>query len=163
MGVDGRSKRALSVDIDGIYVVASILLSGPAGANKSAIARQIIAEHPGLMVAADFQSIVVALLLLQRQPDGRYPIRPEAVLPLAEYIRRSIITAATAREIDVVATNSDGDAARRAFLLNTLGPTATERVEDPGRQVVTARLSDPTTGDLSPECEQAVSRWYERL
>ena len=140
----------------------SILLSGPAGAAKSQLARELLAESPHLAVAADFQSIYAALLLLERGPDGRYPARIEALLPLVEYVRRATITAARNREIDVIATNSDGDPARRAFLLQELGD-ATERVVDPGRQVVAARLAEPSTGKLSGQCGAAIGRWYGRL
>ena len=63
-----------------------------------------------------------------------------------------IITGAVARQIDVIATNSDGDPARREFLLGQLGPGATEQIVDPGEGIVGARLSDPETGILSPEC-----------
>lgn len=140
----------------------SLLLSGPAGAGKSQIARELLAAHDGPAVAADFQSIVVALLLLERGADGRYPIRPEWILPLGEYVRRAAITGAVNREIPVIATNSDGSEARRAFLLAQLGPGATERIIDPGRDVVAARLADPATGDLAAECEVAISRWYAR-
>ena len=142
--------------------MASILLSGPAGAAKSQVARQLLAEHPGLAVAADFQAIVAALLLLERGQDGKYPVRPEWVLPLAEYIRRATITGARAREVDVIATNSDGSPERRRFLLQQLGDGASERVIDPGRAVVAARLADPATGELSGQCEAAINRWYRR-
>ena len=57
----------------------STLLSGPAGANKSALARRLLREASEPTVAADFQSIVAALLLLERGPDGKYPIRPDFV------------------------------------------------------------------------------------
>ena len=63
-----------------------ILISGPAGANKSALARQILEEQPGLAAVADIQAIVVALQLLQRLADGRYPVRNPEILPLAEYV-----------------------------------------------------------------------------
>ena len=43
------------------------------------------------MVAADFQTILAALTLLERQPDGRYPQRRESqaswLLPLTEYVQ----------------------------------------------------------------------------
>ena len=55
---------------------------------------------------------------------GRYPLRNERLLPLTEYVRRAIITGATDRDITVIATNSDGDPARRAFLLGQLGEGA---------------------------------------
>lgn len=142
--------------------MTSILLSGPAGAGKSAIARSLLAASNAPTVAADFQSLVVALLLLERGADGRYPIRPAWVLPLAEYVRRAVVTGAVNRELSVVLTNSDGSEARRRFLLEQLGPGATERIVDPGRGVVAARLADPATGELSPECELAIDRWYAR-
>ena len=80
----------------------------------------------GPTVAADFQSILAALMLLERLPNGRYPNRIEAqaswLLPMAEAIRQTIITIAIDRDIDVVATNSDGSPERRGFLLGRLGP-----------------------------------------
>ena len=142
----------------------SILLSGPAGAGKSQEARRLLAETPGLSAVVDFQSLVVALQQLQRDPEtGRYPERDPAILPLAEYLRRAALTAAREREIEVIATNSDGDPERRAFLLGLLGPEAVERVVDPGIEVVRARLADPLTGILSAECQQAIGRWYDRI
>ena len=51
---------------------------------------------------------------------------------------------------------------RRAFLLGQLGAGATERIVDPGRNIVEARLSDPETGVLSSECDSAIGRWYSR-
>ena len=143
--------------------MASLLLSGPAGANKSALARRLLLENPQLAVIADFQLVYRALTDVARGRDGRYPLRDERLLPLTEYIRRAVITGAVAQEIDVIATNSDGDAARRAFLLSQLGEDATERIIDPGRAIVEARLSDPETGELSDECAQASGRWYGRL
>ena len=101
------------------------LISGPAGANKTAHARQLIENAATPMVAADFQSIYAALLLLERQPNGRYPERLESqayALPMAEYLRRVIMTIAAERGIDVVATNSDGSPVRRRALLDALGP-----------------------------------------
>ena len=142
--------------------MAGLLISGPAGSNKSAVAREALAAATGLSIAADFQAIYSALLLLERGPDGRYPARVEALLPLVEYTRRAVITGARSREIGIIATNSDGDPARRALLLSELGAGATERVIDPGEDVVRARLADPVTGDLSPDCGQAISRWYRR-
>ena len=119
----------------------------------------------GPMVAADFQAILAALLLLERLPNGRYPNRNPAqaawLLPMAEAIRQTIITFAEEREIDVVATNSDGSPDRRGFLLGRLGPGATERIIDPGISVVTERLS--VEGELSIDCGKAITRWYGRV
>ncbi|MCY3813972.1 MAG: hypothetical protein OXH15_19445 [Gammaproteobacteria bacterium] len=143
--------------------MAGVLLSGPAGAGKSQLARQLLAQLEGPAVAADFQSIVVALLLLERAGDGRYPVRPDWILPLAEYVRRAVVTGAVNRDMSVVLTNSDGDPERRRFLLDLLGDGASERVFDPGRDVVAARLADAVTGQLSAQCESAIARWYARL
>ena len=145
--------------------MANLLISGPAGAGKSQAARAELAASNEPTVAADFQSLYAALLLLERQPDGRYPEREERhlayVLPMAEYLRRTILTAAAARGLRVVATNSDGDAGRRGFLLGELGPGSVERVIDPGIDVVVSNLQGPD-GITSEQCQQAINRWYRR-
>ena len=140
----------------------SILLSGPAGAAKSALARRLLAESSELAAIADFQSVYVTLTGDARGPDGRYPLRNDTLLPLTEYVRRAIITGAVVRDISIIGTNSDGDPGRRETMLARLGAGATERIVDPGRAVVSARLADPETGVLSDECEAAINRWYGR-
>ena len=145
--------------------MAGVLISGPAGASKSAVARQLLAAarlDGSLTVAADFQSIYAALALVERDPDGRYPLRDARLLPIVEYVRRAIITSALSRGIDTIATNSDGDPARRAFLVSQLGAGATERIVDPGIEVVSARLADPVSGELSEDCAAAIGRWFGR-
>ena len=126
------------------------------------MARRLLVEHGGLAVVVDFQSLYAALTGDVRGPDGRYPLRDDRLLPLVEYTRRAAVTGAVNREVDVIATNSDGSDARRAFLLEQLGAGATERIVDPGRAVVAARLADPETGILSDECDSAIGRWYSR-
>ena len=143
----------------------SILLSGPAGAGKTALARELLSQFQGPGVVADFQSILAALLLLVRDSNGRYPPRLETqgyALPIAEYVRRAIMTVAAESEIEVIVTNSDGDPTRRNFLLAQLGPGAIERVIDPGIDVVKTRLAD-ANGLLSVSCGDAINRWYKRL
>ena len=140
--------------------MAGLLLSGPAGAGKSQEAARLAAEATAPTVIADFQAITVALLGHTRRPDGSYPKRPVWALPVIEHVRRVVIDAATEREMDVIATNSDGLPARRAALLDRLGPGSVERVIDPGREVVEARLTDSITGVLDEECSQAIGRWY---
>ena len=79
-------------------------------------------------------------------------------LSVAEFVRRTIISAAVARGIDILATNSDGSQERRDFLLGLLGAGATERIEDPGIETVRQRLA--VNGVVSPQCERAIGRWY---
>ena len=143
--------------------MGDILLSGPAGAGKTAEARRLLEAYPGPAVALDFQTLYSAVLLIERLEDGRYPQREpqhQFAYPLVEYLRRAALTAARDREIEVVLTNSDSDPARRATLLGLLKPGAREVVIDPGRAVVVERLSD-ADGVLSDQCADAVSRWFK--
>ena len=140
----------------------NLLLSGPAGAAKSEEAKARLRSASEPTIAADFQSITAALMLLERDAEGRYPVRPAWILPLAEYARRSIITAARGRDIAIVATNSDGDPERRKMMLDLLGPDADEEIIDPGEDIVRARLSSRKNGKLSRDCSKAINRWYGR-
>ena len=142
--------------------MAGILLSGPAGGGKSQAARDLLRDANEPTVASDFQSVVAAILLQERGPDGKYPLRPSWVLGLAEQVRRAIIDGATQRQIRLVITNSDGNPVRRAALLELLGPGSVERIINPGEAIVKARLSDEA-GVLSDDCEQAVNRWFGRV
>ena len=140
------------------------LISGPAGAGKTQEARRILSESAVPIVAVDFQSLYAALLLIERQPDGRYPerlARHGYVIPLVEYIRQAAITGAALMDVEVAMTNSDGSAIRRDELLRRLGPGAAELVIDPGRDVVRQRLA--VDGALSDQCDEAIERWYGRV
>ena len=142
----------------------NLLISGPAGAGKTEEARRLLATSSEPRVAADFQSILAAIMLLERNTDGRYPQRLASqaswLLPLVEYVRQTIISAAQERDVDVITTNSDGSPERRALLLSRLGPGATERVIDPGLAVVRDRLSDDG-GELTEQCQSAIGRWFK--
>lgn len=140
----------------------SRLISGPAGAGKSQVARERREHNDGPAVIADFQSIYAALAGDVRGPDGTFPARDERLLPTVEYVRRAVITAAVAREIDVIVTNSDGDPDRRRKLLSLLPEGSEEEIVDPGEEVVKARLASRRTGRLSQACASAVNRWYGR-
>ncbi len=143
----------------------NVLVSGPAGGGKSATVRRerellIAGGTPAIVV--EFQAIYAALSGDEHDPDtGRYPDRDPDLLPVTEYVRRAAITAATQRQIAVVASNSDGDPVRRSFLLSLLGLVAIEKIIDPGRAVVEARLAD-ADGALSEDCARAVNRWHRR-
>ena len=70
----------------------NVLLSGPAGAGKSAAAKEILDAADAPTVVIDFQSLYASVLGIERDPEtGRYPERllSQAYgLALAEYIRR---------------------------------------------------------------------------
>ena len=142
-----------------------LLLSGPAGGGKTGAALAELLDRTDPAVIIDFQQIYAALLGIKRNPEtGRFPERLDAdayALALAEFVRLSTIRAAREQEVDPIVTNSDGNRDRRGFLLGLLGPGATERVIDPGRDVVTARLS--VNGQLSRQCGDAIQRWFGRL
>ena len=141
----------------------NILVSGPAGAGKSDVARELRDEMDGPAVIADFQSLYAAISGDVRGPDGTFPMRDERLLPITEYVRRALISGAVSRQIGVVGTNSDGDPDRRAFLLEQLGEGSEEQVVDPGEDVVRSRLSNRRTGRISTACKAASDRWFRRL
>ena len=120
-------------------------------------------------MAADFTSLFNAVRLVERGPDGTFPVRTvadEVYLPIAEAMRREVIRQGQRRGLDVVVTNSDGDLGRRRELAALLGNDELEEVEeiiDPGRRTVEARLADRRTGRLSGACRAAIGRWYGRL
>ena len=140
------------------------LISGPAGAGKGRLARELLGKVEGQGAIVDFQAIYAALLLLLRGDDGRYPERDPAdahLLALSEWTRKSMITGAREMDIEIIATNSTGSSARREYLRGLLGPGAVETVLDPGRKVVEERLS--VNGVLSQQCRSAQNRWYGNL
>ena len=119
----------------------NILLSGPAGSSKSAVARQIIEDDPGLVVQADFQSIHSAVSGSVRDPStGLYPERDGRLNPLTEYVRsvrrnhwRRWQRGHQSHWRPIQMEIRRGE----RFFLDQLGEGAEERIIDPGREVVT--------------------------
>ena len=130
---------------------------GPAGAGKS----QYIAANirPGWIII-DYTTLYVALSGVQRGGDGKYPEREsgDPILPFVAGMKTVALRMAVERELSGFVTSSA--LADVEVLEKITGETA--KVIDPGESVVRARLSDPTTGELSPECDKAVRRWYRR-
>ena len=144
--------------------MAGLLISGPAGAGKSAAGKLLLEEAQQPTILVEFQEILAFLLGLRRDPTTlRYPERrPQDAyaIPLAAAIRRFTIEEAVGQDIYTIASNSDGDPERRAGLLRILGPGATELIIDPGYAAIVENLS--IDGVFSEQCAQAASRWFGR-
>ena len=87
-----------------------VLLSGPAGAGKTAAAESIVAAAEVPTVLIDFQALYASLLGIRRDPEtGRYPERldiQDFALPIGRVCTRlTMINRAVENEVDVVATN----------------------------------------------------------
>ena len=130
---------------------------GPAGAGKSQYIAATI--RPGWIIL-DFTSLYVAVAGVQRGADGKYPERVTGnpLLPFVAGLKTMALRMAVERELSGFVTSS---ALADVEILEAItGETA--KVIDPGEDVVRARLADPLTGELSPECSAAVNRWYRR-
>ena len=145
---------------------ASTIIAGPVAAGKTQRARELLAELTAQgfePFAADFQSLLAAILLLERLPSGRYPERlAEQVYALAmvESLRTTMTRFALADERPVVATISERPGgARYNSLLALFNGQAQVEILDPGIDVVTQRLAAPD-GTISDQCADAMRRWY---
>ena len=144
--------------------MAGTLVSGPAGAGKSAQVKVIVDAADEPTIVADFSRIWQAISGVERDQDGKLPERDDSwnwILPLTEFLRRAAIDEARHRGIAIVGTTSDGSPETRQSLMDRIG-TDDERIVDPGESVVEDRLRDRRTGRLSRSCRRAVNRWYRR-
>ena len=145
--------------------MAGILLSGPAGAGKSEEARRVMAESNIPAVVIDFQAIYAALLLLDRDAERPLPGTPRERQPFASPGRVHPPGRNLGGRGPPAIRHRDKLRWRRPtgaeLSCRLLGAGGQERIIDPGREVVTQRLS--TGGQLSNQCTQAIQRWYGRL
>lgn len=127
------------------------ILRGPAGAGKS---QEL---EPGEL-RADLTALWAALFGRERGPDGRYPERSESEAQVAAYVQAAVVAFAARQGLTGWATTSDSspEAVER---LRERGATGPVRTVDPGEAVVRRRLAGDE-GQLSPQCEAAVRRWY---
>ena len=138
------------------------LIEGPAGSGKSGVVAGMLAAGE-IDILADFTQIWAALRAVEREPDGRFPIRndsdPSVRTGLTQYVKaavvrqslrlglRTAVTSGTPRTVtkwQQIAREEDA-----LFSVQTV---------DPGIDVVKKRLA--VDGELSPECERAIGRWY---
>ena len=151
------------------------LIEGPAGGGKSQVASDMLAAGQ-VDLLADTTALWAAIGGYTRDPEtGRYPVRQDddPALHAARYIQAAVVSFAVREGLNVAITASRRNQAERwrqlaerivreAELDEALAQLSTTTVEPTGSiDVVRARLADPVTGELSPECEAALQRWYE--
>lgn len=116
-----------------------------------------------LDVVADLTALWAALRGMERDSDGRYPIRedgdPAVRSGLAAYLRAATVRQALREGLKVaITTGSPTMAPRWAAVAEESGATFSVRTIDPGEELVRDRLADH--GVLSGQCEKAIDRWY---
>ena len=139
-----------------------IRLAGPAGAGKSGRARRMLAGGDADLVV-DFTALYVALSGVERDGEGKYPVRgdDDPLLPVTHAVRAFVVGEALRRGFRTLRTSSSSaDADRDRATAERHGADYREIVVDPGEDVIRARLADPETGQLSTQCGTAMRRWY---
>ena len=139
------------------------LIEGPAGSGKSAVAADMLSAGE-VEVLLDTTALWAAMAGARRGPDGKYPVRrdDDPALGAALYVQTVAARFALEQGARVGVTTSRRDQVDRwADVARAAGVALSVRTVDPGEDVVRARLSDPETGVLSGECDQAIGRWYQ--
>lgn len=140
-----------------------VLIEGPAGGGKSDLARELL-ESGEVDLLADVTELWAATGGYTRGPDGKYPVRtePDPALSMGRFLQYVAVGFALREGYKILATTSQRDQTEKwQAVANRYNAPLSVRTVDPGREVVEARLRDPVTGELDPECESALSRWYK--
>ena len=114
-------------------------------------------------VLADYTALWAGLRGIEREPDGRYPIRqdsdPAVRSGLVPWVRAAAVRQALRVGLRVVVTSgTPRTAVKWSTVAREEGALFSLRTMDPGEAVARERLA--VDGELSDECEQAVGRWY---
>ena len=150
------------------------ILRGPAGAGKS----QWLDRNVSNALRFDVTPLWAALRGLERDEDGRYPVRvgDDDGLRTALYLRSVAIGFAAREGIEGWVTTSSS-AAQAVERLRETGATGRIVTVDPGLNTAMERLTIPkdripegfrivSDGDgrayLLDECDDALGRWYQR-
>ncbi len=142
------------------------LLRGPAGGGKSQRAKRLI-EDGAADVQADYTALWAATRAVDRGPDGKYPTRTadDPSVPMVSYLKAVVAREAVQRGLRILVTTSTGgdeEVDRWRDVAREAGAAFDVETVDPGPAVARARLVDPETGELDPECEEALRRWYSQ-
>ena len=136
------------------------LVEGPAGGGKSQYVAELVAAGT-VAIVADVTRLWAAVGGYERGPDGRYPVREDddPALHTARYLQAVAVRHALEQGADVAVTTSQPGQAARWRHVSTRYTLEVTTV-DPGEEVVRQRLELPETGELSPECQRAIDRWF---
>ena len=138
------------------------LVQGPAGGGKSQLASDMLAAGEADVVA-DVTQLWAATGGYERDQDGRYPVRDEndPALHTARVLQATAVSFGLRQGYNVITTTSQRDQVERWSSEAVRHDAEFDvRTVDPGEDVVTDYLADPDTGELSPECDRAIGRWY---
>lgn len=145
--------------------MALLLMQGPAGAGKSQSYRLHLGN--GYEVIADYTQIWAAITGAQRDPlTGLYPVRTQADAVvnsgLVSYLQATVVRQALERDLNTIVTTSQrGQMARWERIAEEFDTEYATVTIDPGEDVVRERLAAQSpTGELLPECANAIARWY---
>ena len=142
--------------------MASLLIAGPPGAGKTAVALDALGLATVPTVLVEFTALWAALRGIERDPDtGAYPVRadddPAAGLTFA--VMLAAIRAALRRDVQVIATTGSRD--RIPDLLEELGPGTRQQTVEVPREEAAANLARRYGSPVPQQCERALNRWYD--
>ena len=114
-------------------------------------------------VQADYTALWAATRGIEREPDGRYPVRtdadPAVRSGLVTYLRAVAVRQALRVDLRVLVTSgTPKTAVKWSTVAREEGALFSLRTMDPGEAVVRQRLA--VDGVVSDQCEEAVRRWY---
>lgn len=140
------------------------LIRGPAGGGKSQRAQRLIDEG-AVDAQADYTALWAAVRAVARGPDGKYPTRTadDPSVPMVSYLKAVVAREAVARGLRILVTTSTGgddEVVRWREVATAAGASFDVETVDPGPAVARARLANPETGAIAPECAVALRRWY---
>ena len=140
-----------------------VLIEGPAGGGKSDLAREM-RKAGEVDLIADTTALWAALSGVQRDPaTGKYPVRldDDPALDAARYVQTTAVHHGLREGRNVAVTTSQhGQSPKWGAIASEHGADFRVSTVDPGIDVVTERLADEVTGELSDECNAAIGRWF---
>ena len=138
------------------------LIEGPAGGGKSRVARDLLRAGT-VDVVADVTSLWAALSGAVRGPDGLFPVTSldDPALRAALFTQNVAARFALDQGASVAVTTSrPGQVERWQAVADEVDAGFSVRTVDPGRAVVTARLTQTADPGRNAECSRAIGRWY---